>query len=166
MRSAIVVPAALAAALSLAGCGGSSLPSYEQSEACAIDTSTVTDVVGTDEIQVEERGSLPLGQSVAQVAPWTCSVDVADRDDVLSVTARPTSPADLAERTATMESAPVKIDVAGGRAGIDDQDGSFTAQWICDTTSLYVTAGPVEPTSDDSVTALVTQLAEAVGCPE
>lgn len=167
MRSALVVSPVLASLLVLVGCGGgSSLPAYEQAEACAVDSATVTDVVGTEGIEVEERGTLPLGDADPAVATWACVVNVADRNDVVSVTAKLAAPEELAERTQAVETAPEQLEVAGGRAGIADQDGAFTAQWICGTTSLYVTAGPVEPASDDAVETLVEELAEAVGCPE
>jgi hypothetical protein len=156
----------LATLLLVGACGGPSFEPYAKSTACGVETDTVAAVVGTDEFRTDERGNRPLPDDAVSAARWTCDVDLADRDDVVSATGRIGSAEDIAERTRFVDSAPEQLEIAGGRAGIETDGDSFTAQWVCGSTAVSVTASPSEKSSARDRAQLVTGLAEAVGCLE
>ena len=61
--TAIARVAVLSTALLLvSACGGPSLDPYDRATACQVDTHLITDVVGTDEFEVDERGTWPVGE--------------------------------------------------------------------------------------------------------
>ena len=150
--------------LLVSACGGPSLDPYDRATACQVDTHLITDVVGTDEFEVDERGTWPVSAESVTTARWSCDVNLADKDDVLSVTGKIGSPDDIAARTQFVEAAPEQFDVAGGRAGIKPSGDSFSAQWVCGSTAVYVTAGPTEATTKKERADLVTAYAESADC--
>jgi len=162
---AVVVLAALAAAVGLAGCGGDDYPSYSGSKACGVPAATVTDVVGTDQYKTVTRGEAlpPTG-----VRSFSCSVNRADQKNAVTVMAKLASFDDIDSRKKQIAAADETFSVAGGQAGIDVNGQDFTALWVCDTNdpngtiTASVTAGDTKASAEQR-RALVTAVAEAAG---
>lgn len=161
----VAVLAVLAAVAALPSCGGDDYPSYPQSKACGVPAGTVTDVVGTDHYKTVTKGeALPP----TSVRSFSCSVNRADRRDVVSVMAKLASPNDIAARKDQIAAADQQLSVAGGQAGIDVRDQGFTAIWVCGkedpngTITASVDAGDTSANAKERQ-ALVTAVAEQAG---
>jgi hypothetical protein len=161
----VAVLAALAAVVGVSGCGGDDYPSYSGSKACGVPAATVTDVVGTDQYKTVTKGeSLPP----TGVRPFSCSVNLADRKNAVTVTAKLASFNDIANRKKQIAASEEKFSVAGGQAGVDVHGQDFTALWVCDTNdpdgtiTATVTAGDTKASAEQR-RALVTTVAEEAG---
>lgn len=144
MRGVVVtISSAAVLAGSLTGCGGG-VPSYSKSKACGVPTDRISAVLGTDHFHTVTRGdTLPPGESVT----FRCSVNLEDRDDMVTVTAERTSPDVLAQQQQKIAEADEQFTVAGAPAGVDVTSDAFTGRWTCaerlpsGTMRVYVTAG-------------------------
>jgi hypothetical protein len=161
----VVVLAALAVVVGVSGCGGDDYSSYSGSKACGVPAATVTDVVGTDEYKTVTKGEAlpPTG-----VRSYSCSVNLADRKNALTVSAKRASFNDIDNRKRQIAASDEKFPVAGGQAGIDVHGQDFTALWVCDTKdpdgtiTASVSAGDTQASAQQR-RALVTTVAEEAG---
>jgi hypothetical protein len=126
----------------LGGCGG--VPSYSGSKACGVPVERISAVLGTDHFHTVTRGgTLPPRTGVT----FRCSVDLEDRDDMVTVTAERTSSEIMTQQQQTIAAADERFTVAGAAAGIDVASHSFSGRWTCPerspdgTMRVYVTAG-------------------------
>jgi hypothetical protein len=126
MRSAALITT-LAVAVALSGCGGFS--KYSRSKACGVPTGDVSAVVGTDRFHTTTRGeTIPPVTGTS----FTCSVNLLDRDGVLTVTAERLAGDVLARYREQIVDADEQFTVAGGPAGIEVTDSGFTGRWMCE----------------------------------
>ena len=147
----------------LGGCGGG-IPSYSKSKACGVPVERISAVLGTDHFHTVTRGdTLPPRDVVG--ASFRCSVDLEDRDDMVTVLAERTGVDELAQLKQKIATADEQFTVAGAPAGVDVAADSFTGTWTCahrvpgeGTMRIYVTAGKKATAADRK--ALVSAVAE------
>lgn len=145
------------------GCSATGYSAYSRSKACGVATELISDVLGTDEFHTVTRGD----SMRPTTSGFACDVNLADQDDILTVTVDRESVDRVPAYAKAIADADDRFTAAGAGAGIDVSEGGFTGRWMCadpspdGTLRIYVTAG--KHGSAAQRRALVSAVAERVG---
>lgn len=150
----------------LTGCGRD-IAEYTGSQACGVETSTIVDLIGTQNFRVSPSTvGLPIDDAGAV---YRCSLDF--RDDVRAdLTVEITSEDQLGidtSKDAVAKISPFDVVDGQGVGGVYPQDPEHdaivSALWVCGAVTGRIRA-TVEDWNETSARTLTEQLAQAAGC--